>query len=120
MMGQGTGTVCHRYRRLEDKTPSNGDDPRFTVPPHLNPKKRSPKKRQIALAFSLLLLGSILFSTYALYATNQITFPANEERGTSLAVLVIGCMTFLPGAYVSAIIIGAWAGVPGVDYTMVP
>lgn len=112
----------HRYRRLEDDSdaPSQGSDPRFAVPDHLDPRKKPPKKRQVVLAFGLLFVGSALLSTYALYATGHLVIPKNEERGTSLAILILGCMTFAPGAYVSLIITLVKLGVPGVDYSMVP
>ena len=112
----------NRYRRLEDDSdaPSQGSDPRFAVPDHLDPRKKPPKKRQVVLAFGLLFVGSALLMTYALYATGHLVIPKNEERGTSLAILILGCMTFAPGAYVSLIITLARAGVPGVDYSMVP
>lgn len=112
----------HRYRRLEDDSdaPSQGSDPRFAVPDHLDPRKKPPKKRQVVLAFGLLVVGSALLMAYALYATGHLVIPKNEERGTSLAILILGCMTFAPGAYVSLIITLARLGVPGVDYSMVP
>ena len=114
--------IRHRYHRLGDDSdaPSQGSDPRFAVPDHLDPRKKPPKKRQVALAFGLLVAGCALLTAYALYATGFIVIPKNEERGTSLAILVLGCVTFAPGAYVSLIIALARLGVPGVDYSMVP
>jgi hypothetical protein len=114
--------IRHRYHRLGDDSdaPSQGSDPRFAVPDHLDPRKKPPKKRQVALAFGLLFAGCALLTTYALYAAGYVVLPRNEERGTSLAILILGCMTFAPGAYVSLIIALARLGVPGVDYSMVP
>ena len=113
-----------RYHRVgEDDAleyPGEGPDPRFVAPDHLAPAKRPPKKRTVALAFGLLLVGAVLLGCYALWATGLMPLPDDEERGTSLALLVLGCITFAPGAYVSAILCAAWAGVPGVDYSMVP
>ena len=114
--------VRQRYCRLDHDSdaPGQGSDPRFAVPDHLDPRKKPPKKRQVALAFGLLFAGCALLTAYALYATGFIVIPRNEERGTSLAILILGCMTFAPGAYVSLIIALARLGVPGVDYSMVP
>ena len=114
--------IRHRYHRLGDDSdaPSQGSDPRFAVPDHLDPRKKPPKKRQVALAFGLRFAVCALLTTYALYAAGYVVLPRNEERGTSLAILILGCMTFAPGAYVSLIIALARLGVPGVDYSMVP
>ena len=46
--------------------------------------------------------------------------PKNEERGTSLAILVLGCITLAPGLYVSVILVAVWRGVPGFSYDMIP
>ena len=52
--------IRHRYHRLGDDSdaPSTGSDPRFAVPDHLDPRKKPPKKRQVALAFGLLFAGA--------------------------------------------------------------
>jgi hypothetical protein len=61
-----------------------------------------------------------LLTVYACYATGYLLLPRNEERGTSLAILILGCMTFAPGAYVSLILLFAKLEVAGFDYSMVP
>lgn len=113
--------VRHRYRRLgDDDAHSNDGDPRFRIPPHLDPKTATPKKRQLALAFGLFLVGTVLLTVYALCNTHKITLPRNNELGTSTAILVLGVITFCPGAYVSFVLAAAWAEVDGFDYSMVP
>lgn len=112
-----------RYQRFSsDDFEYAGDhpDPRFVVPEHLDPTKRRPKKRTIALALGLLFAGSVLLGCYALWFTGYLPLPNDEEQGTSTALLVLGCITFAPGLYVSAILAGAALGVPGVDYSMIP
>ena len=46
--------------------------------------------------------------------------PWKEERGTSLAILILGCITALPGLYVSTILVCVWRKVPGFSYDMIP
>jgi len=50
----------------------------------------------------------------------HMPLPKNEERGTSLAILVLGCITLAPGLYVSVILVAVWRGVPGFSYDMIP
>ena len=72
------------------------------------------------LGFGLMITGSVLLACYGLYATGRLDLPRNEERGTSLAMLVLGCITFAPGIYVSTILVCTWRGVPGFSYDMIP
>lgn len=46
--------------------------------------------------------------------------PKNEERGTSMAILVLGCLTLAPGLYASTILVAVWCGVTGFSYDMIP
>ena len=84
------------------------------------PDEAPTKKRTIALALGLLFAGSVLLGCYALWFTGYLPLPNDEEQGTSTALLVLGCITFAPGLYVSAILAGAALGVPGVNYSMIP
>ena len=121
--GQLAMAPQRRYQRFSsDDFEYAGDhpDPRFVVPEHLDPTKRRPKKRTVALALGLLFAGSVLLGCYALWFTGYLPLPNDEEQGTSTALLVLGCITFAPGLYVSAILAGAALGVPGVDYSMIP
>uniref|UniRef100_A0A7S0T1T8 Transmembrane protein 230 n=1 Tax=Mantoniella antarctica TaxID=81844 RepID=A0A7S0T1T8_9CHLO len=111
---------ARRYQRVDDADHPADHDPRFDVPEYMNPKLRKPSKKTVALAFGLLMVGSILLTCYALYATGHMPLPKNEERGTSLAILVLGCITLAPGLYVSVILVAVWRGVPGFSYDMIP
>lgn len=111
-----------RYTRI---TKDDGDyptdhDPRFDVPTSLGSKQRKPTVKTVALAFGLLVLGAVLLTCYAFYATGIMPLPNNAERGTSLAMLILGCITFAPGLYASGILVAVWRGVPGFSYDMIP
>jgi len=76
------------------------------------PPPRALPKKTLAVAVFLLLTGiSCMIAGFVRLATGQ---------NGSLALLIIGGIAFLPGAYQTYVIYKAWRGAPGFNFSMVP
>ena len=82
--------------------------------------QNGPSFRQKYLGPSLLFIGSMSLFTYMLFKFGLIDIPNEQDRGTSIALLVIGFISFLPGAYATVILIQVSRGVTGWNYSMLP
>ena len=109
-----------RYARLDAADGPSGDDPRFAMPAHLDSRLRKPGRKTLALGVGLCFVGFVLLGCYLLWYFGIMPIPRDEERGTSLALLVLGCITLAPGLYVTTILAAVWRGVPGFSYDMIP
>ena len=60
-----SSAVRRRYQPAADADADHrGDyDPRFTIPEHLDPKKKKPSIKTVALAFALLISGTVAYAT---------------------------------------------------------
>ena len=120
-MGAAEGTQRRtRYARLNAADGPSGDDPRFAMPAHLDSRLGKPGRKTLALGVGLCFVGFILLGCYLLWYFGIMPIPRDEERGTSLALLVLGCITLAPGLYVTTILAAVWRGVPGFSYDMIP
>ena len=81
---------------------------------------RKPGRKTLALGVGLCFVGFILLGCYLLWYFGIMPIPRDEERGTSLALLILGCITLAPGMYVTTILAAVWRGVPGFSYDMIP
>ncbi len=119
-VSMGAGVQRRTFTRLDTLDEPSGDDPRFTMPAHMDPRLRKPGKKTVALGVGLTFVGSILLGCYLLWYFGFMPIPDDEERGTSLALLVLGCITLAPGLYVTTILAAVWRGIPGFTYEMIP
>ena len=117
-----SSAVRRRYQPAADADADHrGDyDPRFTIPEHLDPKKKKPSIKTVALAFALLISGTVLLFCYLLWYFGRLDLPDNETRGTSKAILILGCITFAPGALATMILVATYFRVDGFSYDMIP
>ena len=84
------------------------------MPAHMDPRLRKPGKKTVALGVGLTFVGCVLLGCYLLWYFGFMPIPDDEERGTSLALLVLGCITLAPGLYVTTILAAVWRGDTGV------
>eukprot|EP01041_Mallomonas_annulata_P012285 gene12285-25838_t len=77
---------------------------------------RSPPPRT-TIAAIVLLLGGVIFLSVGCSIFVQ-TSGTDQDRG--IAVIVLGCLMFIPGSYASTVLYGSWAGWEGYEYNMVP
>eukprot|EP00698_Gefionella_okellyi_P021955 TRINITY_DN720_c0_g2_i2.p1 TRINITY_DN720_c0_g2~~TRINITY_DN720_c0_g2_i2.p1 ORF type:complete len:111 (-),score=7.55 TRINITY_DN720_c0_g2_i2:265-555(-) len=83
--------------------------------PELDENK--PPIKPILLAVFLFLIGSVMLIIGCLLVTG-IIITADRDRGYALVVL--GSITFIPGAYHVRIAYYAWKGYKGYEYSAIP
>ena len=89
-VSMGAGVQRRTFTRLDTLDEPSGNDPRFTMPAHMDPRLRKPGKKTVALGVGLTFVGCVLLGCYLLWYFGFMPIPDDEERGTSLALLVLG------------------------------
>jgi hypothetical protein len=75
--------------------------------------------KQKLLGPMLLLIGTISLTVFTLLELNVIDLhEKDQERGTKTATLVIGALSFLPGAYATTVLVQVRRGAEGWSYEM--
>lgn len=75
--------------------------------------------KQKLLGPMLLLIGTISLTVFTLLELNVIDLhEKDQERGTKTATLVIGVLSFLPGAYATTVLVQVRRGAEGWSYEM--
>ena len=75
--------------------------------------------KQKLLGPMLLLIGTISLTVFTLLELNVIDLhEKDQERGTKTATLVIGVLSFLPGAYATTVLVQVSRGAEGWSYEM--
>jgi hypothetical protein len=104
-----------KYQKLKDLSQEEDaeyhDDQFVDSPPQIPVKS-------IVLAIFLFIIGSVLLTLAVLMIIGIVG--VNEERYTSIPVLVVGLITFIPGFYHVRIAYYACKGYQGYSYADIP
>ena len=110
-----------RYSKLKGETVSfrkrddEFDDEQF--------EETTPAKfplRSILTAMFLFTVGTIFLTLGLLVKTGYIGHPDPNSNSSSIPLLVIGIISFLPGFYSVRLAYLAWMGYPGYSYADIP
>lgn len=95
-------------------------------------KKKSPPVKSILLAITLFLIGSLFLILGSLILTGYIAEGYRCEKWISnlicpykssdrgIPLIVLGSITFIPGAFYTRLAYYAWKGYRGYDYSLIP
>lgn len=73
-------------------------------------------KKTVAAAVGLFVVGTVLL----VVGVPNLRSSDQEEHDRSVAMTVLGSLTFLPGSYACWLLLGAWCGWPGYSYRDIP
>ena len=94
------------------------DDAHKYIPGQFRLPERKFPKKAILLAVVLFVVGSAFLIMGSLIFTGFIGSEEGDNRW--LSMIILGALTFIPGAYHTNIAYQTWRGTPGYSYADIP